>query len=186
MLTTLAGETKIYAYFDVSERSYLRLKTETANGAHPKVRLGLANESGYPHEGQLDFIDNRLNDQTGAIRLRATFNNNQQFTPGLAARLRLESPVVYNAVMVPERAIGTDQAKKFVYVVAADGKPQFREVTPGPLFSGMRVVRTGVKPGENVVVDGLQSVMPGVPVTLEVLKVDAMGMPVEPKSSSKT
>ena len=143
--------------------------------------MGLANETAYPHTSQLDFVDNRLNPQTGAIRLRASFDNTKgQFTPGLAARLRMQSPLAYDAVMVPERAIGTDQTKKFVYVVAADGKPQFREVKPGALFAGMRVVQGGVKPGENVVVDGLQRVMPGVAVTPQVLKVDADGMPIFP------
>lgn len=187
VLTTLTSQAKVYAYFDASEQSYLRLRAETASGMTPRVRLGLANEVGYPHDGQLDFVDNRLNDQTGAIRLRATFDNaKSQFTPGLAARLRLESPVVYNAVMVPERAIGTDQTKKFVYVVAGDGKPQFREVTPGVLFGGMRVLQSGVKPGENVIIDGLQRVIPGVPVTPELLKIDAQGMPVEPNLATKS
>jgi RND family efflux transporter MFP subunit len=181
VLTSLTGDQHVYAYFDASEQSYLRLRAETANGTVPKVRFALANETGFPHEGHLDFIDNRLDARTGAIRLRATFDNSQgQFTPGLAAHLRLDSPVVYEAVMVPERAIGTAQSKKFVYVVAGDGKPQFREVEPGSLFQGMRVVHGDVKPGEEVVVEGLQRVIPGMPVTPQVLKVDALGMPVSP------
>ena len=131
--------------------------------------------------GQLDFVDNRLNPQTGAIRLRASFDNAKgQFTPGLAARLRMESPTAYDAVMVPERAIGTDQSKKFVFVVAADGKPQFREIKPGALFDGMRVVQGNLKAGENVVVDGLQRIQPGMTVAPQVLKVDAQGMPIFP------
>lgn len=186
ILTTLAGDSRIYAYFDASEQSYLRLQTETVKGINPKVRLGLANETGFPHEGRLDFIDNKLNAQTGAIRLRATFDNaDGRFTPGLAAHLKLESPVTYDAVMVPERAIGTDQTKKFVFVVEADGKPQFREVLPGALFSDMRVVQGNVNAGEHIIVDGLQRVIPGMTVTPEVLKVDQMGMPVlasSPKS----
>ena len=83
-------------------------------------------------------------------------------------------------MLVPERAIGTDQSKKFVFVVAADGKPEFREVKPGTLFQEMRVVRGGIKPGENVIVDGLQRVIPGLKVTPQVLKVDALGMPIVP------
>jgi RND family efflux transporter MFP subunit len=181
VLTTIAGVSRVYAYFDGSEQTFLRLQTLKAGSKAPRVQMGLANEPSFPHEGQLDFVDNRLNPQTGAIRMRASFDNAKgQFTPGLAARVRMESPESYSAVMVPERAIGTDQTKKFVYVVGADGKPQFREVKPGALFESMRVVQGGVKPGENVVVDGLQRVQPGVPVAPQVLKVDDKGMPIFP------
>ena len=182
VLTSIAGVTRVYAYFDGSEQSFLRLQSMTkAAGKAPRVQMGLANEAGFAHEGQLDFIDNRLNPQTGAIRLRASFDNAQaEFTPGLAVRLRMESPLAYDAVLVPEHAIGTDQTKKFVYVVGADGKPQVREVKPGALFKGMRMVEGGVKPGENVVVDGMQRIQPGTTVTPQLLQVDAQGMPMPP------
>ena len=182
MLTSIAGVSKVYAYFDGSEQTYLRLKARKDADKAPKVRMGLANETGFPHEGVVDFIDNRLNPQTGAIRLRATFDNaSGQFTPGLAARLRMEGSSAYSAVLVPDRAIGTDQTKKFVYVVGASPAPaQFREVKPGALTDGMRVVTGQLKAGELVVVDGLQRVIPGVPVAPQVLKVDAAGMPVFP------
>ena len=181
VLTSIAGVSRVYAYFDGSEQTFLRLQALKAGDKAPRVQMGLANEESFPHEGKLDFVDNRLNPQTGAIRLRASFENAKgQFTPGLAARLRMESPESYDAVLVPDRAIGTDQTKKFVYVVGADNKPQFREVRPGALFGSMRVVQGGVNPGENIVVDGLQRVMPGVQVAPKVLKVDAKGMPVFP------
>ncbi|HKX96065.1 MAG TPA: efflux RND transporter periplasmic adaptor subunit, partial [Methylibium sp.] len=179
VLTTIAGVDKVYAYFDGSEQTYLRVRA--ANDKAPKVRMGLADEAGHPHEGRIDFVDNQLNPQTGAIRLRASFDNAKgRFTPGLAARLVMPTSAPYAATMVPERAIGTDQSKKFVYVVGADGQPQFREVKLGLLDGGMRVVRGGVKPGENVIVDGLQRVMPGMPVAPTVLKVDDKGMPIFP------
>jgi multidrug efflux system membrane fusion protein len=92
----------------------------------------------------------------------------------------MEDPTPYQAVLVADRAIGTDQTKKFVYVVGADGQAQFREVKLGSLHDGMRVVRGNVKPGENVVVDGLQRIIPGVPVAPQVLKVDDKGMPIFP------
>ena len=92
----------------------------------------------------------------------------------------MEGTSSYDAVLVPERAIGTDQTKKFVYVLGTDGQAQFREVKPGALFDGMRVVQGSVKPGDNVVVDGLQRIIPGVPVAPQVLKVDAKGMPIFP------
>ena len=181
VLTTIAGVAQVYAYFDGSEQSYLRLKAMPAGGAAPRVRMGLANEQGFPHEGRLDFVDNRLNPQTGAIRLRASFDNAKgQFTPGLLARVRLEDPKAYEAVLVPERAIGTDQTKKFVYVIGADGRSEFREVQLGALQGSMRVVRGNVKAGENVVVDGLQRVIPGMPVAPQVLKVDEQGNPIFP------
>ena len=178
VLTTITGTAKVYAYFDVSEQTYLRVMSGADKT--PRVRMGLASETGHPHEGRVDFVDNRLNAQTGAIRMRASFDNGKgQFTPGLAAKLTMGTSAPYAALMVPDRAIGTDQTKKFVYVVGADGRPQFREVQLGALQGGMRVIAGGsVKPGENVIVEGLQRVIPGMPVSPQVLKVDANGMPV--------
>ena len=119
--------------------------------------------------------------QTGAIRMRASFDNaSGRFTPGLSARLRMESATANDAVLVPERAIGTDQTKKFVYVVEADGKPQFREVKLGALADGMRVVQGNLKGGEHVVVDGLQRIQPGMSVTPQLLQIDAKGLPIYP------
>lgn len=180
VLTSIAGVSRVYAYFDGSEQTFLRV--QAAKQSTPAVRMGLTNETGFPHEGRVDFVDNRLNPQTGAVRMRAAFDNSKgQFTPGLAARLTMNTSAPYSAVMVPESAIGTDQTKKFVYVVGADGQPQFREIKPGALQGGMRVVLGGsVKPGENVVVDGLQRVIPGMPVAPQVLKVDDQGMPIFP------
>lgn len=182
LLTTIAGVSKVYAYFDGSELTYLKLQRARQGGKVPKVLLQLADEKTFTHEGNLDFVDNRLNPQTGAIRLRASFDNAKgEFTPGLSARMRMDDPTPETAVLVPERAIGTDQSKKFVYVVAADGKPQFREIKQGTLTGGMRVVTNGaVKPGENVVVDGLQRITPFGTVTPQVLKVDDKGMPIFP------
>jgi multidrug efflux system membrane fusion protein len=180
VLTTIAATNRVHAYFDGSEQTFLRVKA--AGNAKPVVRMGLANESGYPHQGTLDFVDNRLNPQTGAIRLRASFDNRDgRFVPGLAARLTMTTSAPYQATLVPDRAIGTDQNRKTVVVVGADGQPQFRVVQLGPLQDGMRVVLgDAVKPGENVVVEGLQRIMPGVPVQPQVLKVDEKGMPIFP------
>ncbi|MDP9046484.1 MAG: efflux RND transporter periplasmic adaptor subunit [Pseudomonadota bacterium] len=179
VLTSIAGVSKVYAYFDGSERTFLRLQDARASGGAPKVRMALLDEPDFAHEGQVDFIDNRLNPQTGAIRMRVSFDNaSGRFTPGLSARLRMQSATAHDAVLVPERAIGTDQTKKFVYVVEADGKPQFREVHLGALADGMRIVQGGVKGGEHVVVEGLQRIQPGMTVTPQLLPVDAKGMPV--------
>jgi multidrug efflux system membrane fusion protein len=178
VLTTLVATHKVYAYFDGSEQTFLRLRK--ANDAQLNVKMGLANESGFPHTGNVDFIDNRLNTQTGAIRIRAVFDNaDGQFTPGLFARLQVAGSTSYDAVLTPERAIGTDQSKKFVFVVGANNVAEFREVKLGALIDGMRVVTSGLKPGELVVVSGLQRVRPGAPLAPEKLDVDARGMPVE-------
>jgi membrane fusion protein, multidrug efflux system len=184
ILTTVVATQKVYAYFDGSEQTFLRFrKTGVGN---LKVGMGLANESGFPHAGKIDFIDNRLNVQTGAIRLRAVFDNAAgQFTPGLLARLQVSGAETYPAVLTPERAIGTDQSKRYVFVVAATepGKPvvpEFREVQLGALMGGMRVITKGLKAGELVVVNGLQRVRPGAPIAPAKLAVDTQGMPIEP------
>lgn len=181
VMTSIAGVAKVYAYFDGSENTFLKLQAAKSAGKQPKVLLGLSNEQGYPHEGQLDFIDNRLNPQTGAIRLRASFDNAKgQFTPGLAAKLLMEGTVANDVILVPERAIGTDQSRKVVYVVGADGHPRSVEVKLGALVAGMRVVTGPIKPGENVVVEGLQRIQPGATVAPQVLKTTETGLPIFP------
>lgn len=180
VLTTVVSQDKVYAYFDVPEATYLRY-TQGANPATtpPPVKLGLANESDFPRTGVLDFFDNRLNPATGSVRARAVFDNaDHRLIPGLFARLRLTSGTS-DAVLVAERAIGTDQNKRFVWVVGDDRMPQFRPITLGTLNEGMRVVTQGLKAGELVVVSGLQRVRPGAPVSPDVLSVDAQGLPVD-------
>jgi RND family efflux transporter MFP subunit len=182
VLTTLVSTNKVYAYFDASETTYLRTMRGGArsNAAAATVTMGLADEEGFPHKGSLDFVDNRLNPATGSIRARAVFDNQtDQFTPGLSARLKLAGNSSYQATLVPERAISTDQTRKVVMVIGPNNIVQPREVKTGTLFDGMRVV-TGVKAGENVIVDGLQRAFPGAPVTPQVLKVDDKGMPIFP------
>jgi RND family efflux transporter MFP subunit len=180
VLTTLVAQDKVHAWFDVSEQAYLRARANF-KGAPPKVDMGLADESGFPHAGTVDFIDNRLNPATGAIRMRAVFDNRERkFLPGLFARVRMAGGTAAGAVLIPERAIGTDQSKRFVFVVGADKVAQFREVKLGTLIDGMRIITGGLKGGELVVVNGLQRVRPGAPVQAQVLQVDARGMPIEP------
>ena len=151
----------------------------SSRSARNPVLLGLANEQGFPRRGHMVFLDNRIDPKSGTIRARAEFDNKDgALTPGLFARVRLLGGDSYKAVMTPERAIGTDQSKRFVLVVGADGIAQFREVKLGALVDGMRVVRDGLKPGELVVVNGLQRVRPGAPVTPEKMEVDENGMPI--------
>jgi RND family efflux transporter MFP subunit len=181
VLTTLVASDKVQVWFDASEASYLTLaKSLRAGGPAPTVAIGLADEAGYPHTGTVDFIDNRLNPATGSIRVRATVDNKDgRFVPGLSARVRLASGAAAPSTLVPERAIGTDQTRKVVMVVGDKNIVAPREVKLGALSDGMRAV-SGVKPGELVIVDGLQRAFPGAPVTPTVLKVDDKGMPIPP------
>lgn len=177
VLTTLVSSDKIYAYFDASEATFLKYM-RSAKPASTVVQMGLSNEQGFPHTGKLDFVDNRLNPATASIRARAVFDNKGgQFTPGLYARVKLGGSGTYQAVVVPERAITTDQTHKIVLVVGPNNIVQPRPVTPGALIDGMRVVDS-IKGGELVIVDGLLRAFPGAPVTPQVLKVDDKGMPL--------
>ena len=177
VLTTVVSNDKVYAYFDASEATFLKYM-RSAKPASTAVQMGLSNEQGYPHTGKLDFVDNRLNPATASIRARAVFDNKAgQFTPGLYARVKLGGGGSYPGVLVPDRAITTDQTQKLVLVVGPNNIVQPRPVKPGALVDGMRVV-DGVKAGELVIVDGLLRAMPGAPVTPQVLKVDDKGMPI--------
>jgi len=177
VLTTVVSSDKVYAYFDASESTFLKYM-RSAKPVSTVVQMGLSNEQGYPHTGKLDFVDNRLNPATASIRARAVFDNkNGQFTPGLYARVKLGGGSSYPGVVVPDRAITTDQTRKIVLIVGPNNIVQPRPVTPGALIDGMRVV-DGVKAGEMVIVDGLLRAFPGAPVTPQVLKVDDKGMPI--------
>jgi multidrug efflux system membrane fusion protein len=138
------------------------------------VKIGLANEDGFPHEGKLEFVDNQLDTRTGSIRLRATFENkDRSLAPGLFARVSLGGgEAKADSLLINERAVGTDQNRKFVFVVGADSKAEYRPVKLGPVIDGLRVVRDGLKPGEKIVINGLQRVRPGAPVTAETVQMD--------------
>jgi RND family efflux transporter MFP subunit len=161
VLTTIVSTDPVYAYFDASEAAWLKYGQSAADNTAPVVRMGLFNEQGFPHTGRIDFVDNRLNPGTGSIQVRAVFKNpDGRFTPGMSARVRVGAGKPYRATVVPDRAITTDQTRKIVLVVGANGLVEPREVKPGALVNGMRVV-SGVRPGEQIVVDGLQSAIPG-------------------------
>ncbi len=180
VLTSIVAQDQVHAWFDLPEPLVLAQLKAGGKGGALKVAMGLADEAGYPHAGTIDFVDNRLNPATGALRARAVFDNkDRRFVPGLFARVRVSAGLLPGAVLTPERAIGTDQNKRFVFVVGADKTAQFREVKPGVLLDGMRVITSGLKAGEQVVVNGLQRVRPGAPLAPELLPVDANGMPVE-------
>ena len=137
--------------------------------------VGLADEKGTPHEGQMVFLDNVLDAQTGTIRARALLDNKERrFTPGLFARVKLEGSAKYDAMLINDSAVGTDQNVRYVFAVGPDNKVEYRAVKLGPVIEdGLRVVRDGVKPGELIVVNGLQRVRPGVTIAPQKI---AMGV----------
>jgi len=173
VLTTIVALDPIHVWFEGDEQVYLKYRAlARAGGLAPgrdgriAVFVGLSSETGHPHEGRVDFVDNRLDPRTGTIRVRAVLpNRDRVFTPGLFARVKLAGSTRYRAVLVNDRAVGTDQNRKFVLVLGEGNKVDYRAVQLGPLADGLRVVREGLKTGETIVVNGLQRVRPGMPVT---------------------
>jgi len=166
-LTTLVSVDRMYASFDVDEQSFLAFvnPSRKAGGEQPSVQMGLSNEQGFPRDGQLASIDNRLDTASGTIRLRAIFNNaDDTLVPGLYARIRLGGGSGRDAVLIHETAIGTDQDKRFVLVVDDKNQTAYREVRLGAIQEGLRVVEAGLTSGDRIVVNGLQRVRPGDPV----------------------
>jgi RND family efflux transporter MFP subunit len=173
LLTTVVSVDKIYVEFEGDEQVYLKHAALARKGAmntagQSPVWIGLADENGTPHEGKMVFIDNALDPQTGTIRARALLDNkDRRFTPGLFARVKLVGSAEYEALLVNDSAIGTDQNVRFVFALDKDNKVQYRPVKLGPLVNGLRVVREGLQLGDTVVVNGLQRVRPGVQVAPE-------------------
>ena len=166
-LTSIVSTSPIYATFEVDEGAYLKYAGRPKSGGAKAlpVLLGLANEEGFPRNGAIEFVDNRLDPQSGTIRVRAIFDNaDGVLTPGMFARLKLGAGEAKPAVLIDDRAVGTDQSKKFVFVVGADEKVAYREVKLGPTIEGLRVVREGLNAGERIVVNGVQRVRPGATV----------------------
>jgi membrane fusion protein, multidrug efflux system len=170
VLTSIVSLDRIYASFDGDEATYLGVNKQTRGGQPVPVRVGLANEDGYPHEGKLEFVDNQLDTATGSVRMRAVFANaDRSMSPGLFARVQVGGAAARQAILINDRAVGTDQDRKFVFVVGADGKAEYRAVSLGPTVDGLRVVRGGLKAGEKIVVGGLQRVHPGAPVAPQIV-----------------
>jgi RND family efflux transporter MFP subunit len=174
LLATIVSTDPIYFEFTFDEASYLRYERLSKDGSDVasrgtgvKVALKLIDEPGFAHEGQMDFINNVIEASTGTIRVRAVFANaNDVFAPGMFARIRVPGSPAYEALLVPDAAIGSEQTRKYVLVVGADNKVQQKYVTPGQLTSdGLRVIKAGLSPDDRVVVDGLMRARAGVQVT---------------------
>ena len=165
LLTTIVSLDPIYVYFDTDEQAYLKYAGASSGPNGREVLIGLANESGYPHQGRLNFIDNRVDGTAGTISARAVLSNpNQLFTPGLFARVRLMGTDRHTATLVQDQAVGTDQDRKFVLVLKSDNSVEYRPITTGRVFDGLRIVDSGLKPGERIVINGMMRVRPGMKV----------------------
>jgi multidrug efflux system membrane fusion protein len=174
VLTSLVSVNPIYGSFDADEDVVLRAIGSIADAGGQRGRLDqipveMSTSSGVTVKGRIQLIDNQVNGQSGTIRVRATFDNaDGRLIPGQFARLRMGQPKQQTLVMVDERAIGTDQDKKFVLVVGPDNRALYRPITLGGSVEGLRIVTSGLNPGDRVVVNGLQRVRPGALVKLEV------------------
>ncbi len=180
LLTTLVSQDPMYVYFESDEQSFLRYqelarKGERENNKNP-VRVGLASEQGYPHAGTVDFIDNQVDPATGTIRARAVLPNpDRVFTPGLFARVQLEGSAEFKAMLIDDKAVLTDQDRKYVYVLGPKNTAVRKDVVLGRTIGGLRVVEKGLAANDKVIVHGVQKVFfPGMPVAPKQI---AMGDP---------
>lgn len=173
LLTSVVSLDRVYVYFESDEQSFLRYaemgkrgeRSSSQDAGHP-VQVGLANDEGFPHQGTLDFVDNHLDPASGTIRARAVLDNKDRLlTPGLFARVKLLGSGQMNALVIDEKAVLTDQDRKYVYVLDAENRAMRRDIVLGRESDGLRVVTSGLSAGDRIIVHGVQKVfMPGMPV----------------------
>jgi RND family efflux transporter MFP subunit len=189
ILTTIVSVDPIWAYFDVDERTVLRVRQMIRAGKMKSARevpwpvfLGLAYEEGYPHEGTIDFVDNQVNSKVGTLRVRGVFpNKDEHLTPGYFCRVRVPIGPKRQALLISDRAIDVDQGQKIVYVVGQDNKVAVRPIRLGSLHDGLRAVEEGLIAADRVVVTGIQQIRPG-----QVVAPSVVDMPTQkPKSDAR-
>ena len=194
LLTTIVSLDPMYAYFDVDDLTFLQIrslfraaKAQSAPEALPGVFLGLANESGYPHRGTIDFVDNQVDPNTGTMRMRGIFNNkDRSLTPGLFVRVHVPLGERHLAVLVSDRAITTDQGQKVIYVVNKDNVAEKRQITQGKLHEGLREITSGIKPNDTVIVEGHQRVRSKVKVDPKTVKMSTYKKTTSTEVSQQT
>jgi len=192
VLTSLVSVSRLYASFDVDEQTYLKYISNQRNSAQVPVYMGLANETGFSREGVINSIDNNLDTTSGTIRVRATFNNpNGVLLPGLYARIRLGGGQPRSAILISPTAVGVDQDKRFVVVVDAKNQTAYREVKLGTQQDGLQIINSGLQAGDRIVVNGLQRIRPGDPVTPHLVpmpnaQITANTTPSQPQPTDKT
>jgi len=175
LLTTIVSLDPLHAYFEANERDYLKYVRLAKSGARPSSRdvrnpvyVGTADEEGFPHQGYMDFVDNQIDRGTGTIQGRAVVPNpDGLLAPGLFVRLRLIGSGTYKALLIPDEAVQSDQANKFVWLVDDQNKIRYRQVKIGTLHDGFRVVTEGLTPADRVVTHGIQRARPDITVQVE-------------------
>ena len=161
LLTTIVSDGPVYASFNTDEQTYLKYAAAERGKAAP-VQLGLMNETGFPHQGKLEFLDNSVDAKSGTISGRAVFDDaDGLLTPGLFARIRLLSATPETVALAPERALGTDLGKRYVLVVDGKNAVEYRPVTLGAAMGELRIIESGLQPGDQIIVSGLQKVKSG-------------------------
>jgi multidrug efflux system membrane fusion protein len=179
LLTTIVSLDPIYIYFDMDEATYLKNNKLWFEGKRPSsretpnpVKVALTGETKPSHDGHMDFVDNRMDVSTGTLRGRALIpNHDLSILPGQFGRVQLIGSSPYEALLIPDAAIATDQTRKIVFVVKDDDSVEARVVTLGPLDDGLRVIRDGLKPEDRVVIDGIQRARVGAKVTPRVAQI---------------
>ena len=175
VLTNIVSVDPIYAYADVDERTviaYQKLITEgkvqDARSSAVRVAIALAGEQGFPHKGTIDFVDNQINAATGTLSIRGQFPNpDGSLLGGMFIRMLIPTSSEHDGLLITDRAVGSDQGQKFVLVVGADSKVSERPVTLGQVIDGLRVVVSGLKPDDEVIINGTMKARPGSPVKVE-------------------
>ena len=201
VLTTLVSVSPIYASFDADEQIVTRALRDLQGlekaGASARAQLEripvqmwagaiTSGNNDAPIAGRLQLVDNQVDAKSGTVRVRAVFDNKDgTLMPGQFARLRMGQAKPSSALLINERAVGTDQNKKFVMVVGADNKAAYREITLGANVNGLRIVQSGLKPNERIVVNGLQRVRPGAVVAPEVVPMDVKAELATPRDTNK-
>jgi membrane fusion protein, multidrug efflux system len=198
-LTTVVSLDPMYAYFDMDEPTLIQIRHAIAEGKiQPRqkgsipVFMALQGEQGYPHEGTINFVNNQVNPATGSITVRGVFANPvlkaevRLLSPGMFVRIHLPIGPPHPALLVTDRAIGSDQGLRYVYVIDAENKATYRRITTGPLEpDGLRVIRDGLKPGEWVAVGALQQIRPNLQVQTEKMAMPTLGQPAPPAQGQK-
>ena len=193
-LTRVVTLDPIWFDFEGAEAFYLKYVRQDVRGerrssryAHNPVEIQLADETGYPHRGQMVFVDNALDPRSGTIRAKAELPNPDGFlTPGMFGRVRLLGSGAYQAMLIPDESIVTDQTRRLVYVIGQDGAVGLRPVETGPMVVGLRVIRAGLAPTERVILDGLARLQPGMQVEATQTTLQPRAADTSPRSSPLT
>lgn len=173
VLTTIVASSPIHFVFEASEAVMLRYQRDARDGTSAPIRIRLQDETGFRWSGTVDFSDNVVDSASGTIRLRAVVQNGDGFLkPGLFGQARVAGAAPYQALLVPDAAVATDQARRVVYVVDAENKVIARPVELGPLSDGLRVIRSGIESTDRVIVNGQLRARPGQPVTPKTVEIE--------------